>query len=275
MTKIYGVIGDPIEHSISPQMHNAAFSALKMKCTYLAFCVSRDELQTFMEGAKDAKIFGLNVTVPLKEEVMKFVKPDRMAKKIGAVNTIDFTTGKGYNTDAIGAKKALEHGGVRVHNKNILLLGAGGAARAIAFQLVQDGAVLTIANRTEKRAKGLAKEVGCSAGSLRNIKNLAAKADIIINSTPVGMYPDVNKSVIKKDALLAEHTVFDIVYNPAETRLIKDAKSVGARTINGVMMLVHQGAESFRIWTSRDPPLRIMENAVRKVLNDYRFKKTM
>jgi len=157
---VYGVIGDPIEHSLSPVMHNAAFRHLGMDCVYHAFRVTPDDVADAISGAKALGFGGLNVTIPLKEKALDVVNADPLAKEIGAVNTIDFKGGiNGYNTDGIGAKRALEKHNIKVKDKRVLLLGAGGAARAIAFQLVHDGAGLVIVNRTAPRAIKLARDV--------------------------------------------------------------------------------------------------------------------
>jgi shikimate dehydrogenase len=247
-------------------MHNAVFDELRMDCIYLAFRVCLDEVEKALIGAKSLGISGLNVTIPLKERVMKLVKPDPLAKMIGAVNTIDLIQNIGYNTDGIGAKLALENEGVFIEGKNVLLLGAGGAARAITFQLREDGADVTIANRTERRAKELAEEVDGSWAGLNDLGALIEESDILINSTSIGMYPDMQRTLVTSDMMHPDLVVFDIVYNPAKTKLLTEAKKIGAKTIDGIMMLVHQGASSFKIWTEKEAPIDIMEKAVRDAL---------
>ncbi len=176
--KLFGVLGDPVSHSLSPAMHNAAFKALGMDCEYHAFRVSKDSLHDAIHGACALGFGGLNLTIPLKEKALGIVKPTDLAKHIGAVNTVDFKNGIiGYNTDGLGAKMALTESDVEIKGKNVLLLGAGGAARAIAFTLATEGANVTIANRTPERAISLAKEVGSagkiSASGLRILKILS------------------------------------------------------------------------------------------------------
>ncbi len=268
---LYGIIGDPIEHSLSPVMHNAAFRHLGMGCIYHAFRVALEDVADAISGAKTLGFGGLNVTVPLKERALEVVNADPLAKEIGAVNTINFKDGiNGYNTDGIGAKHALEKHDISVKDKRVLLLGAGGAARAIAFQLAHDGAGLIIANRTAPRAVKLAQDVrsvGDAIGTdMGDLATLVKKVDILINSTSVGMHPDVDKTLVTADMMRNGLVVFDIVYNLIETRLLKEARKAGASTIDGVNMLVHQGAESFRIWTGRDAPIEVMEDAVRCAL---------
>ncbi len=269
--KLFGVLGYPVSHSLSPEMHNAAFKALNMECEYHAFSVSPERLRDAIFGAHALGFGGLNLTIPLKEKALEIVKPTELAKLIGAVNTVDFKKGiVGYNTDGIGAKMALAEAGVDIRGKNVLLLGAGGAARAIAFQLAKDGASLTIANRTHERAQALAKEVSkvgeAKASRLKEMKALLKTCDILINSTAVGMAPNASKTLVTQDMMHRNLVVFDIVYNPVNTKLLQEARKAGAKTIDGVKMLVFQGAESFKIWTGKVPPSDAMEKAVRERL---------
>ncbi|NOQ33050.1 MAG: shikimate dehydrogenase [Methanosarcinales archaeon] len=274
MMKVYAVLGDPISHSMSPAMHNAAFGALGMPCTYHAFRVRPSDLKDAIYGAKALGFGGLNLTIPLKEEALKYVEPDPIAARIGAVNTIDFADGiTGHNTDGIGAMRALEDAGVTVADRNILIIGAGGAARAIAFQFGYSGGEIVIANRTGERADRLARDVrsGLSElGKTPSIESIGlgalpekiADADILINATSVGMHPDVDATPVPSDLLRPGLAVFDIVYNPRRTRLLLEAEQKGATVIGGVWMLVHQGAEAFSIWTGRKPPVDAMVAAV-------------
>ena len=269
--KLFGVLGDPVSHSLSPVMHNAAFRALGMECEYHAFRVSPDSLHDAIHGACALGFGGLNLTIPLKEKALGIVQPADLAKKIGAVNTVDFKNGiTGYNTDGLGAKMALEGSGICVKGKNVLLLGAGGAARAIAFTLASEGAHVTIANRTPERAESLAKEAGMagkvSATGLGDLKDIIKKSDILINSTSIGMFPKVSETPVTSEMMHSGLVVFDIVYNPLNTKLLREAKKAGAKTIDGVMMLVYQGAEAFKIWTGVSPPVDVMEKAVREKL---------
>ncbi len=269
--KLFGVLGDPVSHSLSPAMHNAAFCALGMECEYHAFRVGRDALRDAIHGAYALGFGGLNLTIPLKEKALEIIKPTELAEKIGAVNTVDFKKGiVGYNTDGIGAKRALESNGIEIGGKNVLLLGAGGAARAIAFQLASDGAAVVIANRTDERAVSLAKDVGrigkARGTGLDELKTLIKDSDILINSTAVGMVPKTSETIVTSEMMHSELVVFDIVYNPLETMLLREARKAGAKTIDGVTMLVYQGAEAFKIWTGRTPPVDVMERAVRERL---------
>lgn len=269
--KLFGVLGDPVSHSLSPVMHNAAFKELGMDCEYHAFRVSKDFLHDAIHGASALGFGGLNLTIPLKEKALEIVKPADLAQKIGAVNTVDFKNGIiGYNTDGLGALMALSKNGIKIKGKNILLLGAGGAARAIAFTMANEGANVKIANRTTGKAVSLAKEVGIvgniTGHGFDNIETLVKDSDVLINSTAVGMLPGISETLVTSDMMHSNLVVFDIVYNPLRTRLLKEAEKAGAYTIDGVMMLVYQGAEAFRIWTGKTPPVDVMENAVREKL---------
>ncbi len=269
------MFGDPVEHSLSPVMHNAAYKALGMDCEYHKFRVTVDDLEGAIKGAKAMGFGGLNLTIPLKEKALGIVEPDIMARAIGALNTIEFSSDAiagiaGHNTDGIGAVKALAASGVDIPNSRVLILGAGGAARAVAYQLAKDGARVTIANRTPGRAQELAgnvRSVGDASGTgLEELPGLTENADIIINTTSVGMHPDTDRTLVTADMMHTGQVIFDIVYSPLETRLLREAKKAGAITIDGIRMLILQGAESFRIWTGIEPPVGVMEQAVRDVI---------
>jgi shikimate dehydrogenase len=278
MKQVFGVFGDPVGHSLSPAMHNAAFSALGMDCIYHAFRVTPEKLEKAILGAEAMGFGGINLTVPLKEKALKldFVKPDPLAKRIGAVNTLVF--GKkgdiqGYNTDGPGAKQALLDTGVEIRGSRMVVAGAGGAARAVAFQLAADGADITVINRTEERAVGLAREISSAdlPGKIRGtglsgLKELLRDADVLINTTTLGMHPNTDATIVTAEELHSGLTVFDIVYNPLETRLLREARTSGAKTISGVLMLVYQGAEAFRLWTGVEPPLELMKKTVLEAL---------
>ena len=270
--RVFGVIGDPIGHSLSPVMHNAAYRALGLECTYLPFCVKRDDLSDAIKGARALGIQGLNITIPHKEAVMDLVDPDPLAKKIGAVNTVDLILGKGYNTDALGVTSSLRSAGVDFKNMRVLMLGAGGASRAVAFSCIEEGCKLVISNRTISKGEILADELGGDVTAIglerEEIAPVIAESDILINTTSVGMYPMVDKIPIDPDLLHKDLTVFDLVYNPPKTMLLREAERRGCITIDGVKMLVYQGAESFRIWLGIDPPLEVMEKAVRDGLKE-------
>ncbi len=265
MITLYGVIGDPVAHSLSPVMHNAAFEALNMDCRYAAFHVKGRYLYEAVNGARALGFGGLNVTVPHKEAIIRFVQADEASHDIGAANTIDFKANKAYNTDAPGAIASLKDNGVNVKGKNVLVLGAGGAARAVTYGLLKNGAVVTIANRTAPKAADLAaymREYGDVFGtSMDSLKEKVGIADIIVNTTTVGMGKD--ETLVTADMLNNKQVVFDLVYRPVETQLLKEAKLAGAKAIDGITMLVRQGALSFEIWTGVKPPVDVMERSAR------------
>ena len=274
-TNIVGLIGHPVEHSFSPPMHNAAFDALGMDYAYVAFDVNPNDLSSAIEGAKSLNIKGFNVTIPHKIEVMQYLDElDDVAGMIGAVNTIDFESMKGYNTDGIGAIRAIEEV-TKVRNKNVIVAGAGGASRAISFYLAKFGAgSIAILNRNVERAQNLASDVSASdliadvnAGSISEIGNLLGDADILVDTTPLGMDPHTDdEPIARADSMHDDLVVFDAVYNPNETVLLKEAIEAGAKPVYGIKMLLYQGAESFRIWTGRDAPVDVMENALNEFL---------
>ena len=272
-TNIVGLIGHPVEHSFSPPMHNAAFKALEMDYVYTAFDVNPNDLKNAIAGAQALNIKGFNVTIPHKIEVMEYLNEiDEVASLIGAVNTIDFKDLKGFNTDGIGAIKAIGEV-INVKNKNVVIAGAGGASRAISFYLAKYGAdKLTILNRNVDKAQKLADDVLASAliddVSSDDIRNVDLDdADILINTTPVGMHPNVDDAPIASaEEMHDDLVVFDAVYNPNETGLLKEAIKAGAKPVYGIKMLLYQGAESFEIWTGKKAPIDIMEDALRTTL---------
>lgn len=273
MKKIYGIIGDPVAHSLSPVMHNAAFEKRGLDAVYLAFRVAQEELGDAIKGAKSLGIAGLNVTIPLKEKALSFVNAEEVAKKIGAINTIDFSSGVGYNTDGIGSLRVLKETVGELKGKRVLILGAGGAAKAISFYLDTEGATVTIANRTKERATRLASNLrnANSIGLDAELKEHVKDSDILINATSVGMHPHEAATLVNADMMHHDLVVFDIVYNPMDTKLLREAKRAGVKKIvDGVKMLVYQGAASFKIWTKMEPPVEVMEKVVRDALiHDY------
>ncbi len=258
----FGVIGYPIGHSLSPVMHNAAFKHLGMDAVYHSFEVKSDRLEEAIKGASALRFTGLNVTIPFKESVLSYVEVKGVARKIGAVNTIDLKKMEGYNTDAYGAVKALEESGVEIEDKAVLIVGAGGAAKAIAFGLTEKDARIVITNRTEKKGLELAEEVrksgDCIFQSFDKLEGL--NIDIIINTTPLGM-KGFDQKVPVPEPIVKDVVVFDTVYNPRNTPLVTLARNKGCQVVYGIDMLVHQGAESFKIWTGRDPPVEVMREA--------------
>lgn len=275
-TNIVGLIGHPVEHSFSPPMHNAAFDALNMDYAYVAFDVNPNDLKSAIEGAESLNIKGFNVTIPHKVDVMQYLDElDEVARLIGAVNTIDFKNLKGYNTDGIGAVKAIEEV-TSIKNKNVVVAGAGGASRAISFYIAKYGSEsLTIINRNEAKAESLASDVSDSgligevaSDSINAIGNYMESADVLIDATPLGMHPNINdEPIVKADMMDEDLVVFDAVYNPNETVLIKEAIKANAKPVYGIKMLLYQGAESFKIWTGKTAPVDVMEKTLRNTLN--------
>ncbi len=254
-------------------MHNAAFEELNLDLVYLAFRVRKEELRDAIAGARSLDVHGLNVTMPHKNAIMKHLDEiDSTARSIGAVNTILNAGGKlvGYITDGIGAINALKENGVGLEGKKMLLLGAGGAGKAIAFHAAQEAEELKILNRTAQKAKELAevlrkkfdKKISGNSLSSELLKKELEDADILVNATSVGMHPHVDQSLVDPSWLRPELCVMDIIYNPLETKLAKDAKSMGAKVVSGVEMLVYQGAASFEIWTNRSAPVKVMKQAI-------------
>jgi shikimate dehydrogenase len=271
-TRVYGVIGDPIEHTLSPVMHNAAFEALKLDCAFLAFKVKPAEVGNATIGMRGLNIQGLNVTMPHKEAVIKHLDEiDPTARFLNAVNTIQNKNGNllGFNTDGVGALKALRANQIEPKDKKILLLGAGGAARAIAYSLSKEVGELVILNRTPKPAEELAnllkqvsnKKITVGVLSSETIETNLADTNVLINATSIGMKPNADQTPIKAEWLRRNLAVMDIVYNPVETKLVKNAKAAKASVVSGVEMLIYQGAASFEIWTSCKAPVEVMRKA--------------
>lgn len=272
-TKVLCVIGHPIEHSMSPVMHNAAISDLNLDYIYLAFDIFPSNLSLVVKGFRAFNIMGINVTIPFKQKILKYLDEiEPMAQKIGAVNAIKNDEGYliGRNTDAEGAMKAFLDAGYSLPGKNILLLGAGGAARAIAYIMAEEAKKIVIANRTIKKAIKIANElkkyfntnIEVQNNSASVLKEESKKADILINTTPIGMHPNVQLSPINAEFLHEDLIVYDIVYNPLETKLIRDATEKGCKTIGGLDMLVNQGALSFEWWTNKKPNVNLMKNKI-------------
>ncbi len=275
-TKIVGVIGDPVEHSLSPIMHNAAFKHLGLDYIYVPFHVKKGAVGDAIKGMKAFNIQGLNVTIPHKIDVIDYIDEiDDVAELIGAVNTLKLVNGKieAFNTDGAGCVRALEEI-ISLGGKKVLILGAGGAARAVAFQLSISGIEsLCILNRTPRNARKIAEDIKeklgieVSSGSLKEIENRIGGVDILIDTTPVGMYPHSKvKPLVTADMMHENLIVKDLVYNPPNTVLLKEAERAGAKTISGIKMLVYQGAESFRIWTGKEAPINVMENAIMEII---------
>lgn len=279
-TKICALIGDPVEHTMSPAMHNAAFQKLGLDYLYVAFRVTLKQLPQAIAGLKALNLAGFNVTIPHKVGIIPLLDGlDPLAEKIRAINTVVNDNGKlmGYNTDAEGFYRVLLEQGFSPQGKSVVLVGAGGAARAIAYILAEKGARLTILNRQQELdwAESIArfilddlqKEV--KVFELGDIAKALPGADLLVNATSVGMSPAGNVSPVPAALLDKVPVVFDIVYNPLKTRLLKEAAAAGAQTISGIDMLAWQGALAFEKWTGKTAPVDLMRQEAVKMLERH------
>ncbi len=263
-TRVYGVIGNPVAHSLGPVMHNRAFLATGWPGIYAAFAVS--DIAAAVTGVRGLDIAGISVTIPYKQAVMAHLDHvDEAARRIGAVNTVTNHEGvlSGTNTDAAGLVRALA-GKTPPEGRDVLILGAGGAARAAGWGLLREGARIHIANRSEEKGRALAKSLGAGFYPLSRLDR--APCDILINTTPVGMHPRTEEMPVPAEILHKNMTVMDIIYNPLKTSLLQAAEAAGARIIDGVPMFVCQGALQFELWTGLSAPVELMENAVYEAL---------
>ena len=279
-TKLVGVMGDPIEHSVSPAMHNTAFDAMGLDYVYVPFNVKKADLAKAVQAVRALNIRGLNVTIPHKVEIIPLLDDiDSLARAIGAVNVLVNNDGilKGYNTDAEGFLHVLLEHGVEPEGKNVVILGAGGAARAIAFTLAGRGANLIMLNRTPSNAAKCAADVSNATGQTvevltldeKNLSDAMERGHILVNTTSVGMFPEKNDALVSSDLIRPHFIVADIVYNPYKTRLLIEAEKAGAMTINGLEMLIWQGALAFEKWTGKKAPLNVMRKGATQALKSY------
>ena len=277
--KRVGVVGWPIEHSLSPVMHNAAFQALGMDdWVYDAMAVPPDIPRHAVIEPKRHGYIGLNVTVPFKQAVMTYVHPDDKARAIGAVNTIIYGDDIGTNTDVDGIIDDLLAHDVALEGERVIVLGAGGAARAAVYGLWQQGADVVVVNRTLSRAQDMLMQLTMSGG-VQNVQAVTLdeaverEPSLIVNCTSAGLWPDVDTSPwVDGIALPRGITVYDMVYRPAKTRLMQQVEQAGGRAIGGLGMLVRQGAASFRLWTGVEPPVDVMYKAAEDALAARQIK---
>lgn len=263
-TKLYGIIGNPVCHSLSPTIHNGAFRRMGLNAVYLAFEVK--DLKEAISGIRELGLRGVSVTLPFKNQIIPFLdNVEEVAGKIKAVNTLLHEGEKltGYNTDWRGALEALEEK-VDLNGKRVVLLGAGGAARAIGFALKTRACEVIISNRTRDRGVRLAKELRCVHQPLSSIEGV--DANVIINATSAGMYPNDEENLIPRKVLREGMTVMDIVYHPLQTKLLRKAEERGCQTINGLEMLARQGTRQLEIWTGRRPDVREIKEDLQKTL---------
>lgn len=263
-TTLYGIIGRPVEHSLSPAMHNAAFAYLDLNCVYLPLPTT--DVGRALEGLKYLNIGGASITIPFKEQVTSLLdEVDPLAQKIGAVNTVAVRRQQsgislfGTNTDWLGSNRALQDH-IDLRSSRAVILGAGGAARAIGFGLLEAGAGIEIKSRSEAKGRLLAQQLGCLWSPLD--EKPFEPAEIVINATSVGMEPDHRHSPLDQ-ALVADYrVVMDIVYAPLQTKLLRDGAAQGCTCINGLEMLLYQGVAQFELWTGREAPVAIMRRAL-------------
>ena len=264
---IFALFGNPVGHSLSPLMHNAAYKEMKIDASYVPVCV--EHLEDAIEQVRKGDIQGASITIPFKTAVIPYLdEVERSAQHIGAVNTIGHNENDGltgYNTDWIGLVRDMEES-LEIRNKTFVILGAGGAARAAVFGIQQRGGIPLVINRTPARGEAMAREFGCPFYPLSEIGNI--RVDCLINTTPVGMAPEQGKTPIEKKVLSNFRWVMDVIYNPVQTQLLKDAEGAGCTTLNGVGMFVHQGAEQIKLWTGKEPPREFMKRIVLEKLSE-------
>ncbi|MGI6639156.1 MAG: shikimate dehydrogenase [Desulfobulbus sp.] len=277
-SKLFGVLGHPVAHSLSPAMHNAAFQARGINAVYLP--LDATDLATAFAGLKALSFVGISVTVPHKVAIIPFLDAiEPVAQKIGAVNTLLFhhdvndANGKllctGENTDWLGANQALAEV-IDLAGSSVLVLGAGGAARAIGFGLQEAGAQIFLHNRSEERGRLLAAELGCSFVDTTEVKHV--QADVLVNATSAGMEPEVNIIPLEAELLAHFQVVMDIVYAPLQTRLLSEAAARGCKTVPGTQMLLYQATAQWRLWLGEEPPTEVMRAALNEALAGKRKK---
>ncbi|MGE5328905.1 MAG: shikimate dehydrogenase [Deltaproteobacteria bacterium] len=260
-TCITGLVGNPVEHSLSPVFQNKLCEIMNVSAVYLPFKVNQGDLQKVIDAFRALGVKGFNITIPYKTDILKLIdEASDEALLMGAVNTVKINKNKlyGYNTDGLGFVRALESQGVQIKNKNVVVLGAGGAARAAVVKLAQKGAKrIAILNRTQDKAKKLSEMINQKIANVAvnydisqdSIDKYAYDCDILVNSTPVGMWPDIDMCPIDSEAIFANKpVVFDMVYNPLKTKFLCTAEANLCKTVSGLGMLVYQGVCAFEIW---------------------------
>jgi len=279
-TSIYGLIGRPLDHSISPQIQNAAFKKMGLHAVYVCFRL-KGSVPRAVRCLSDLGVKGINVTIPYKTHVMDALDwIEDNARVIGAVNVIKFDERiEGYNTDITASTRSLKEAlGRSLSGLRVLIIGAGGSARAVSYGLASEGCDIKISNRTPKRARDLAREISERASTKvltvpyggREMIEEIAKCDVLVNATPVGMYPHTDESIVAPQVLHPGLVVMDLVYNPPATRLLREAERIGCRTVGGLRMLVYQAVESIKIWTGKEAPMGVMLEAAEKALATFR-----
>lgn len=282
-TKVICLIGNPVEHSISPALHNTISKLLGMDLVYVTFRVEKNELETAIKGLRALNVIGFNVTVPYKKDVIKYLDNNSKSSLLmGAVNVVKNIDGRlyGYNTDADGFLRSFkEETGEGFSGKRVAMIGAGGAARAIAVKAAMDGAKeIHIINRTISKAEEIAEVVnnnikkavrftGADDGTAADILN---QSDIIINATSVGMYPNTEETPVTNfNGFRKGQIVYDVIYNPIKTKFLSDAEKSGCRIVNGLGMLFYQGIFAYEIWTGVKLPDALIKNLISELKNDF------
>lgn len=279
-TRVAAVFGFPVAHSLSPAIHNAAFAALGLPWIYVPFLVEPDGLGPALRGAAALGIVGVNLTIPHKERVLPYLDAiDAEASALGAVNTVHMVGGRltGYNTDGHGFAEPLRRRGVELAAQRAVVIGAGGAARAVVLRLAREGARTVVANRTPSRAAALAADANRIAGreaveaidlaDAAALRRALVSASLLVNTTSVGMEPrEAEELGLPEGVLRPGLLVYDLVYRPETTRLLAAARAAGAETLGGAEMLVHQGAAAFSIWTGQAAPVDVMLRAMSRAL---------
>lgn len=263
-TRLYGIMGNPVEHSLSPAMHNAAFAHCRLNAVYVPFPV--EDVEGAVRGFRALGVKGVSVTIPHKQTVRRYLDEiDTVAARIGAVNTLYFKDDHliGVNTDWLGANRALRDK-MELEGKTILIMGAGGSARALGFGFKEAGAKVELVSRTPVTGKALAETLGCPWHNLQEIESL--RADALVNATSVGMGENTNVSLLPAAKVSDFPVVMDIVYSPLETRLLREAKEAGCQVVNGLAMLLYQGVAQFELWTGQQAPIHIMHQELRASL---------
>ncbi len=277
-TQLLGLIGNPVEHSISPQLHNTLYSQFKLNMVYLPFRVTSQDLPKVIEAFRCLEIKGFNVTIPHKVEIIKQLDAvSEEALLIGAVNTVHIKEGKlhGYNTDGQGFVRSLRDSGFSIKGVKAVILGAGGAARAVAVKLAHEGAKqIVLLNRTLDKAKALSELINSKVKDVSiydemitgNVKKYTCDCDIIVNTTPIGMWPELHKNPVDtQEAFRNRPFVYDLIYNPTKTKLLRMAEENSCKTLNGLGMLVYQGVSAFEIWNKVNVP----DSTTKKIVDQF------
>ena len=256
-TKIFGVLGCPVEHTKSPAIHNALFKKCGINAVYLPLHVEKHNLKMAISGFRAMGFAGANVTIPFKEQVMPFldyISP--VSKATGSVNTLYWQNGKlcGTSTDGQGALRNLEEAKIDIKGKNIALLGSGGAAKALAYAFLEEAGAASLKIFSIEPEVWNLRLKNLSVHNWNEIQACANSVDVICNATPLGMHPNINESPVDKSILTSDMAVFDIVYNPLKTKLLQEAEEAGCKTLGGIGMLIHQGLESFKLWFPNSEP---------------------